>query len=75
MEWQPISTAPKGVDCLFWIRWSNTPVVGQWDGKSLQINTEHADVSCGVFCYGGSVCTQKETDPINWMPLPPPPKE
>lgn len=75
MKWMPIETAPIGIDALFFIKWSNTPVIGQWDGRKFHTNNEHYAVSCGAFCYGGSVCTETVTDPTHWMPLPEPPQD
>jgi len=70
MDWQPIETAPIGVTALFLIKWGKSPAIGEWDGKFLSVNTEHISVSCGTYCYGGSVCTDTEVQPTHWMPLP-----
>ena len=72
MNWQPIETAPVGMEALFWIKWSRTPVVGEWDGRRFRASSEHHAVSCGTYCYGGSVCTETGTDPTHWCAIEPP---
>ncbi|HZF98298.1 MAG TPA: hypothetical protein VEY92_08660 [Pseudoxanthomonas sp.] len=72
-EWQPIETAPVGATVLLLIEWSDVPVVGTWDGKRVDVSTEHHETSCGSYCYGGQPSTARDTNPTHWRPLPPPP--
>lgn len=72
--WQPMETAPKdGTRVLLWIEWSDVPVVGEFSHDRWWADTEHYEVSCGAYCYGGSVSSDKNMKPTHWHPLPPPP--
>lgn len=73
-QWQPIETAPKdGTRVLLWIEWSDVPVVGEFSHDRWWADTEHHEVSCGAYCYGGSVSSDKNMKPTHWHPLPLPP--
>ena len=69
-DWQAIETAPRGVLALFLIKWSDVPTLGEWDGSCFRASTEHVEVSCGSFCYGGRVVTERGCIPTHWIPLP-----
>lgn len=75
MNWQPIDTAPKdGTRVLLRIEYSDVPLIayfkdyghgGQWHAE-----TEHYTVSCGAYCYGGSVSDDGRISPTHWASLP-----
>ena len=72
--WQPIETAQRdGTLFVARIQWSDEPVVGYFDGNRFYVTNEHHEVSCGTYCYGGSIGTASGTNPTHWMPLPAPP--
>lgn len=69
--WLPIESAPKdGTRVFLWIEWSDVPVVGEFSHKRWWADTEHYEVSCGTYCYGGTVSSDKNMKPTHWMPLP-----
>lgn len=73
-QWQPIETAPKdGTRVLLRIEWSDVPVVGVFSHDRWWADTEHHEVSCGAYCYGGRVSSDKNMKPTHWHPLPLPP--
>jgi len=70
--WQPIETAPKdGTRVLLRIEWSDEPVVGEFTHDRWRACTEHHEVSCGEYCYGGRVTSDKDMKPIAWARIPP----
>jgi len=70
--WQPMETAPKdGTRVLLRIEWSDEPVVGEFTHDRWRACTEHYEVSCGAYCYGGSVSSDKDMKPIAWARIPP----
>lgn len=71
--WRPIDQAPKdGMDILLLIENSDIPVVGHYLHERWHGNAEHYDVSCGMWCQGGSI--KAIVKPTHWRPLPEPPQ-
>lgn len=63
-DWQPIETAPKGVDhkaCLVWCADNRCTYTAWWNGESWD-----------YFCGGGEARVI-DRDITHWMPLPEPP--
>lgn len=72
--WQSIETAPRdGRYVLLWQQYNDSPVVGQYLTDYWRCNGENLEVSCGLWCQGGSIRTDSDFKPTHWMPLPQPP--
>lgn len=75
-EWIPVSERlpEEGLCVLLACEYADTPVVGYLEHGMWWADTEHYEVSCGAYCYGGKV-TGCLTDSriTHWMPLPAPP--
>lgn len=69
-EWQPIETAPRETLILLRIQFSEVPMVGTWDGRRVYADTEHYEISCASYCYGGTPATASHTVPTAWAALP-----
>lgn len=63
MKWQKAeeSKPKRGDRVLLKIRYEDSPVVGYWDGKHWDACTENHMVTCGAYCYGGTVQGNFET--------------
>ena len=80
MEWQPIETAPIGVDILF-----HSDIIQSYNGSAssdwakVAIGQSYVKVSKGEYsiCYkfriGNQLLRRSTAKPTHWMPLPDPP--
>lgn len=71
--WLAIESAPAETMVLLLVRWSDEPVVAEKRNGRWRVGTEHHEVSCGTYCYGGTVGTDGTLDPTHWRPMPPAP--
>lgn len=76
-KWKPIDTAPKGLNKEWWEDGERILVT---DGKKVYIGTLNNDLSCArpkpYYDIGmPRVSQNRGFKPINWMPLPKPPKQ
>jgi len=62
MKWQPIETAPKGINDIL-----------LYDTKHKVITTGH--VYCNGEAFGHSFPVGWQVVPTHWMPLPAPPND
>lgn len=75
-EWIPVSERlPEEGQCvLLACEYADAPVVGYQKHGTWWADTEHHEVSCGAYCYGGKVIgCLKDSHVTHWMPLPAPP--
>ena len=72
MKWQPIETAPKGVE---WILLGYYPeyMRGKCQGGKPAIAYYDCLKNVWMECCGRSLCTSGTFSPTHWMPLPDPP--
>lgn len=73
-EWLPIESAPRdGTAILLYEKWRNAdvPRSGFWS-KLYKVWAVDDGENCHVYDITGKCMTI--IDPINWQPLPPPPK-
>jgi hypothetical protein len=71
MEWQPIETAPDGVDVLVYERYSPTPCIARKTIAGWSANTDFVVVIGDAYLSDNFI----DAHVTHWMPLPNPPKE
>ncbi len=71
--WQPIETAPEGVDVLVAVQWADAPAIAMHTHGRWLVNTEHVETHCGMWCQGGTPTSVSGFKPTHWQPLPGPP--
>lgn len=54
----------QGERVLLKIKWENCPVVGYWGAGVWEACTVNFEVSCGAYCYGGSVTENFRSDEV-----------
>ncbi len=87
MEWQDISTAPKGggAEMVTDTAWVNPPklllycadgnqAVAAWDWYYAEGGVGYGQGSPWRVCSGEAI-TDHFAEPTHWMPLPPPPQD
>ncbi|HEY8386511.1 MAG TPA: DUF551 domain-containing protein [Porticoccaceae bacterium] len=77
VAWIPVSERlpEDGVPVLLWVQYGDAPVVASRNEGKWFAEIEYLEVSCGAFCYGGSVSVRfDDWEPTHWQPLPEPPK-
>lgn len=52
------------------VQYGDAPAVAYHTGDIWKVDTEHYEVSCGVYCQGGTPCTPDAFVVTHWMPLP-----
>ena len=71
--WMPIESAPMkwGQYILLYCP-GLVPFVGHYHDSGLfwLAETDHLEVSCGGYCYGGSIAASEAYKPTHWLPLP-----
>lgn len=57
LNWMPASESKpeQGKRVLLKIKWEDCPVVGYWVDTRWEACAVNFEVSCGYYCYGGSV--------------------
>lgn len=62
----------EGQAVLFRIKWEDLPVAGWFHKGDFTAAPEAYSVSCGMWCYGGTVADGFDQDEVtHWAPVPP----
>ena len=68
-DWVPVHdwVKERHVRVLLFLLWCEAPVVGYWDGKDWEADTEHVECNTGMWGNGGTVERNFKTEEVIYV--------